>query len=187
MGRSVLTWREAEDIIDGEVRRFRGTLPGYDRDDLKQECRIVAAACIERVDPTKGSGAAYVKRACHNVLTKMLRASTTLGRCPHDAWGRPRLLHDDLDDYAPVARDNPEKLASDREQLAYLCDRLDPRDWRQLVSVFVEGALVDDGAEAGFRGWFDQNLVKVHLIHFAQEVEQVARGFLQVTVLSQPK
>jgi hypothetical protein len=137
---TALSWRETDRIIDQEVRRFRGTLPGYDADDLRQECRMAVAA---RIDPARVGARTYARTVAKDKLTNLLRASTTLGRCPHDPWGRPLATLEGLDVVMHAAAPgDAEGRASDREAVSLLRERLDPRDWAQLVAVAVEGAQI---------------------------------------------
>lgn len=135
---TALSWRETDRIIDQEVRRFRGTLPGHDADDLRQECRMAVAA---RIDPARVGARTYARTVARDKLTNLLRSSTTLARCPHDPWGRPLATLEGLDSVMHAAAPGDvETHAADREAVSYLRDRLDPRDWRQLVAVAIEGA-----------------------------------------------
>ncbi len=133
-----LTWAEVDRIVDQEVRRFRGTLPGYDVDDLRQECRMAIAV---RADLARTGARTYARGVAQSRLTNLLRRSTTFGRCPHDAWGRPRpSLALSLDDVTPTAEDDVEALLEHRRAVEHLREHLDPDDWQQLVATFVEGS-----------------------------------------------
>lgn len=138
-----MSWVDAERIIESEVRRFIGTLPGYDRDDLRQECRMVVARALERVQARHSTAKGYVRTACKNRLANLLRDSMTAGRCPHDAWGRPRpgLLLGEEGLTTSVVDANIENVVADRQAVRYLQMTLDPRDWQQLEEAFVDGAL----------------------------------------------
>jgi hypothetical protein len=137
MGRAALSWQETDRIIDQEVRRFRGTLPGYDTDDLRQECRMAVAL---RIEPERVGARTYARVVARDRLTNLLKSATTFGRCPHDAWGRPMPTLAGLDDVLTApAPENVEAQVADREAVAQLRARLDPRDWRQLVEAAIDG------------------------------------------------
>lgn len=136
-GSQALSWAETDRIIDQEVRRFRGTLPGYDTDDLKQECRMAVAM---RLKADQIGARSYVRVTAQNRLSNLLRTATTQRACPHDSFGRPQRFEPSIEDLRPAAADDPERTTAQRETLAYLAQRLDQRDWQKLLQLCVHGA-----------------------------------------------
>lgn len=140
MGQAAVTPQLCEAIASSEVRRFRGTLPGYGVDDLMQEARIAIHIALRKCDPKKHPKT-YLRRAARNRLSNLLRSATTYGRCPHDAYGRPKLTLLDYDATLPAAAaDAPDQQALVRQEVSFLRDRLDPKEWDLLVAAFADGA-----------------------------------------------
>ena len=155
---AALTRSTIDRIIDQEVSRF-GSLPGYDRDDLRQECRIAVAM---RLNAEREGAKSYVRNVARDRLVNLLRKQTTLARCPHDAWGRPLMVHPNATEEGPevlldLRQVDVEGDAERRQAVGYLHATLERPEWEQLVAVFVDGAeaqLAEDRlglAQAQFR------------------------------------
>jgi len=137
--RRAVNIEETEGIVESEIRRVR--LPGYDRDDLRQEARIAVEAALRRVRKHDPKAPAYVRITVRNALRNLVRAQCTAGRAPHDDRGRriAGAFQPDIHDLLPSHAPSPESTAHAR-QLVQALARERPADMEILHAVFVEGA-----------------------------------------------
>lgn len=145
---AALSLADCEAIIDFEVRRF-GPIVGFDKDDLKQELRVVASRCLPRLSK-ENTGRTYVRRSIRNALKNLKRAAQSFGRLPHDTRGKSLpfwYLDDRMPDgestygeIMPAAGPTPEQQVSARQLLSKLDEHLKD-DERALLTLFMQDAV----------------------------------------------
>jgi len=126
-------------ILAREVRRFGGAFAGYDRADLQQEARI--ALWRWGLQLGQQGAKSYARLAVRHRLTALLRQETRASRCPQDAWGRPQIrqIYGPSVDVLAEDTPSPEEHAVTSSVVTHLRDRLDGRDWQQLLEAIQCG------------------------------------------------
>lgn len=148
MGAAALSLADCEPIIDFEVRRF-GPIVGFDKEELKQELRVVAQRCLPRLS-RENTGKTYVRRSIRNALKNLKRAAKSFGRLPHDSRGKslPLWYLDDrmpdgestYGEVMPAVGSSPEEQVIARQLIAKLDDHLGD-DERALLTLFMQDAI----------------------------------------------
>ncbi len=104
-------------------RKISGlSLPGLDRDDLRQEAYVALFSAIESYDGSRGAGfSTYAITCINNRLADTVRRSSN-GR--NKALNESTALPDDDDDTVLSAADSPEEAAIVREEYMRVLEKM---------------------------------------------------------------